>query len=96
MDPTLTRTIDTLRTAQDALRSEMEVWSLARTVDEARLGHLREAARSFQEQAHSVLVTMAYQDTPEALQEEVEALVSGFGEVVGQIEAVLATGRRRR
>ena len=94
MDPTLTQTIDTLRTAQEALRSEMEVWALASILDEARLGHLRETARSFQQQAHSVLVTMAYQDTPEALQEEVEALVSGFSEVLGQIEAVLVTGRR--
>jgi hypothetical protein len=44
MDPSLIKTIDMLRTAQDALRSEMEVWALAKTLDEARLGHLRETA----------------------------------------------------
>ena len=93
MDPTLTRTIGTLRTARDALRSEMEVWSRARTLDEARLERLRETARSFQEQAHSVLVMMAFQDTPEALQQEVEALVAGFGQILDQVDAVLAAGK---
>ena len=90
MNPTLTQTIDTLREAQNALRSEMEVWALAGRVDEARLRHLREVAKGFQEQAHSALVMMCYQDTPEALAQEVEELIGAFGDIAGQIEAMLA------
>ena len=94
MDPTLTQRIDTLRKAQDALRSEMEVWALAGAIDEARLGHLREAARSFREQAHSLLVMMVYEDAPEDLQQELDALIVVFGDTAAQIEAMLGPGQR--
>jgi hypothetical protein len=90
MDPTLSRRIDTLRTAQDALRSEMDMWAEAAILDEVRLEHLRELARDFQAQAHSVLVMMLYEDTPETLQQDVDGLVGGFAEVVNQAEALLA------
>ncbi len=94
MDPMLTQMIGTLRKAQDALRSEMDVWALAGRVDEARLRHLREVAKGFQEQAHSALVMMCYQDTPEALQQEIEALIRGFDDTVAQIAGMLARSRR--
>ncbi len=94
MDPSLTRTLDTLRTAQDALRSEMDVWAEAGVVDKARLRQLREAARSFREQAHSLLVMMAYEDAPEDLQQELEALIVVFGDTAAQIEAMLGSGQR--
>ena len=89
MDPTLTQMIHTLRKAQDALRSEMDVWALAGVVDKARLRHLRDAERSFREQAHSLLVTTAYEDAPEDLQLELEALIVVFGDTAAQIEAML-------
>ena len=94
MDPTLTQMIDTLRKAQDALRSEMEVWTQAGVIDEARLGHLREAARSFREQAHSLLVTMAYEDAPDDLHQELEALIVVFGDTAAQLDAMLGSGKR--
>ena len=94
MDPMLTQMIDTLRKAQDALRSEMDVWAQAGVVDKARLRHLREAARSFREQAHSLLVMTAYEDAPEDLQQELEALIVVFGDMAAQIEAMLGSGQR--
>lgn len=94
MDPTLTQRIDTFRKAQDALRSEMEVRAEAGVVDKARLRHLRKAARSFREQARSLLVMMAYEDAPEDLQQEIEALIVVFGDTASQIEAMLEPGQR--
>jgi uncharacterized protein YukE len=95
MDLTLAQIIDTLRKAEDALRSEMEVRALAETgIDDARLGSLGEMAHSFQQQAHSALVMMCYEDVPASLPQEVDALIAAFGEIAGQIQAMLASDKR--
>ncbi len=93
MTPLLFRQmLDTLHEAQEPVRSEVE--KLARVpVDPAALLRLEEAARSFQEQAHSLLVSMHFQDAEPALVVEAEALVSFFGEVLSQIGAVRAAPR---
>ncbi|EYD71495.1 hypothetical protein Rumeso_04896 [Rubellimicrobium mesophilum DSM 19309] len=96
MDPSLTQMIDTLRTAREALRSEMAVWVVGSPPDEARLEHLLEMARSFREQAHSVLVMTVYQDTPEALRQEIDGLIAGFSDIVEQVDTMLARSRWQR
>jgi hypothetical protein len=94
MDRRLIRMLHTLRSGRDALRSEMELWALeGADLDDVRLGRLRDAARSFREQAHSLLVMMAYESPPERLQEELDALIWVFGEVAARIEARLAMER---
>jgi len=95
MDLTLAMTLDTLRKAQVALRSELDVQTLAPVLDEGRLVRLRDLARDFQRQAHSALVMMLYEDVPEALQQETETLVGNFGDVVTHIDAMLAWDPRR-
>ena len=95
MDPTLIRTLDTLRKAQAALWSEVEAQAEAAVLDEARLIRLRDLARDFQGQAHSALVMMLYEDVPEALQQETDTLVCGFGDLVTHIDARLASVPRR-
>ena len=90
MDPQLIQVLTTLRSGRAALQSELQVWSEAGVFDKARLKHLREAARSFQEQAHSLLVMMVYQEVPEALRQEAEDLVSYFSGAVTAIEAMRA------
>ena len=95
MDPIIAKTIDTLRKARDALRSEMELWAEAAVLDEVRLGRLGEAARSFKEQAHSLLVMMLYENVPEALQQDIETLISDFSDIAVQIEVMLASSKRR-
>jgi hypothetical protein len=94
MDPMLTRTLETLRKAQDALRSEMQSWDRAGAADVARVRSLGDMARGFQAQAHSALVMMCYEEVPEALPHEVEALMDAFGEIAGQIQARLVAERR--
>ena len=95
MDLTLAMTLDTLRKAQVALRSELDAQTLAAVLDEARLVRLRDLARDLQGQAHSALVMMLYEDVPEALQQETETLVGSFGDVVTHIDAMLAWDPRR-
>ena len=86
--------LSTLRGAHHFLRQETE--SLARygRIETEALRRLRDMARSFQEQAHSLLVTMAYEGAPEALQEEAEALVRAFSEALRQLETMLASSKR--
>ena len=95
MDPTLIRTLDTLRKAQVALRSELDAQTLAAVLDEVRLVRLQDLARDFQRQAHSALVMMLYEDVPEVIQQETETLVGNFGDVVTHIDAMLAWDPRR-
>ncbi len=94
MDPIPAKTIDTLRKAHDALRSEIELMAEAAVLDRVRLGRLRDVVRSFKEQAHSLLVMMLYDDVPEALQQKAETLISDFSDIMVQIEAMLASSER--
>ena len=60
VDQSFGRTLNTLRKAHYVLRQETE--SLARygPIEAEALRRLRDTARSLQEQAHSLLVAMAY------------------------------------
>jgi hypothetical protein len=95
MDQSFEERLSKLRKAHHVLRQETE--SLARygPIGAEALCRLRDKARDLQEQAHSLLVTMAYQDVPEPLQEEAEDLVRAFTEAVSQSEAGLTPGKRR-
>ena len=95
MDLLFDETIDTLRKAEGVLSNEIEWRAKARSLDEGNLQRLREAARSFQVLAHSLLVTMLfYPDVPEALRQEVEVFVDCFSQIVDQLEAMLASEHR--
>jgi hypothetical protein len=91
MDLLFGETIDTLREAGGVLRNEIEWRAKARSSDEGNLRRLREAARSFQVLAHTLVVTMLfYPDVPEALRQEVEGFVDSFSDMVDHLEAMLA------
>jgi hypothetical protein len=90
----LSETVKMLRGARDFLQHEMECLASPGSVDGEALGRLRDMARSFQEQAHSLLVMMVYQEASEGLQDEAETLVDVFSEAVRQIEVILAPSTR--
>ncbi len=94
MEQSFGERLSTLRRAHYFLRQEMESLARYAPIEVGALRRLRDMARSFQEQAHSLLVTMAYEEASEALQEEAEDLVRAFNEAVSQIEAMLAPSRR--
>ena len=94
MTKSLSETVNTLRGAHSFLQHEMNCLARPGAMDAEALGRLRDMARSFQEQAHSLLVTMVYEESPEALQDEAEDLVSAFSKAVRQIEAMLAPNKR--
>ena len=95
MDALFNETIETLRKAEEVLRNEVEWRDKAGAIDSRNLWRLREAARSFQARAHSVLVTMLfYPDTPEVPRREVEDLVDKFSDIVDQLEAMLKSEQR--
>ena len=90
MEEPFTEALNTLHQAHIYLRQEMGGLIRAETIDDQALCRLKEMARSFQEQAHSLLVMMVYQEVPEALRQEAEDLVSYFSGAVTAIEAMRA------
>lgn len=94
MDPQFPESLGILRKAYDTLSSELEWRARANVRDEHGLRRLGELARSFRQQAHSLLVAMAYQEAPEALREEAGELVGLFGCIVSQADAMLDPDKR--
>ena len=72
MEQSFGERLSTLRKAHYFLRQEMESLARYAPIEAEALRRLRDMARSFQEQAHSLLVTMAYEEASETLQEEAE------------------------
>ena len=87
MVPLFEEMLATLRRAQAALGQEMEQLTRAGPMDEVNVQRLCEVGRSFQEQAHSLLVMMLYQDAPGELIQETEDLVSFFRDALERLEA---------
>jgi hypothetical protein len=90
MGPSHTDTLALLRQAYSGLSRDLEWRARTEATDAHGLRRLGELARSFREQAHSLLLAMACQDPPEALQGEGEELVELFGCILHQTEAMLA------
>jgi hypothetical protein len=87
MVPSVQERMVALRGGQDALRREMEQLTRAGPMDEAALQRLCEIGRNLQEQAHSLLVMMLYENAPGDLIQEAESLVSVFSDAVQHLEA---------
>lgn len=94
MTKSFSETVSALRGAHDFLQHEIDGLARPGPKDGEALRRLRDMARSFQEQAHSLLVTMVYEEAPEALQDEAEDLVGAFSKAVRQIEAMIAPNKR--
>lgn len=94
MDQSFDETLSTLRKAHYSLRQETEGLARYQPIDVRALQGLSDIARSFREQAHSLLVTMACQKAPGTLQDETESLVRAFSEAGRQIEIMLASSKR--
>ncbi len=92
-DPSFEETIDRLRLGQELVRDELEQLARAEAGDHrATLWRLGKVARSHQEQANDLLVTMLDQSAPEDLLRAVEELAGFFNGAVDQIEALLTAG----
>jgi hypothetical protein len=77
--------LDTLGEAQGQLQADMEQLRRAEAPDAAVLLRLSKLARDCQEQAHSLLVSMLYQQSVPELVVETEAYVSFFSSVLDEI-----------
>ena len=94
MTKSFSETVNALRGAHDFLQHEIDGLARPGPKDGEALRRLCDMARGFQEQAHSLLVIMVYEESSEALQDEAEDLVDAFSETVRQIEAMLAPNKR--
>ncbi|EYD73835.1 hypothetical protein Rumeso_04608 [Rubellimicrobium mesophilum DSM 19309] len=94
MDSLLSEKLFTLRKAKSALSGEMEWRAQTDMLDPHGLWRLGELARSFQQQARLLLVTMAREDASESSQQEAEELIDLFGCILNQAEAMLASMRK--
>ena len=89
MVPVFQERIATLGGGQAAWRQEMEQLTRAGSTDAAALQRLCEIGRSFQEQAHSLLVmTVFCREAPGELVRDAEDLVGYFSDAVRQLEAM--------
>ncbi len=94
-DPSFDEMIDRLCLGQELVRDETERVARAEPGDHrADLWRLGNVARSHQEQAHTLLVTMLDQSAPEDLLQRAEALAGFFNEAVEQIEVMLGADPR--
>ena len=92
-DPSFEETIDRLRLGQELVRDELEQLARAEAGDHrATLWRLGRMARSHQEQANDLLVTMLDGSAPEDLLRAAEELAGFFNGAVEQIEAMLTAG----
>ncbi len=92
-EPSFEERIDRLHLAQELVRDELEQLARAEAGDHrAILWRLGKVARSHQEQANDLLVTMLDGSAPEDLLQEAEGLAGFFNGAVEQTEALLTAG----
>jgi hypothetical protein len=93
MDLTFKELIDRLQLAQELVHAELEQLAQAEPGDHrAALWLLSKVARTHQDEATSMLVTMFDQSAPEDLLTSAELLAGFFNGAVRQIDATLRAG----
>ena len=74
MDQPFGERLERLRKVHHLLREEAERLARSGPLEAEALQRVHDRTRSGRERAHSLLVSMAYEDAPEALQHEAEDL----------------------